>query len=60
MTRSWLPGALGTLIGSMPHRDPQRVIDLIVQAMGDIPVWPQLPAYASPYGRSFPPTRGNA
>ncbi|HAA03047.1 MAG TPA: hypothetical protein DCE18_06725 [Syntrophobacteraceae bacterium] len=45
MTRSWLPGALGTLIGSMPHRDPQRVIDLIVQAMGDIPVWPQLPAY---------------
>ncbi|MFZ2448494.1 MAG: hypothetical protein WAW37_19210 [Syntrophobacteraceae bacterium] len=34
-----------TLIGSMPHRDRDRVIDLVMRAAPDIPVWPQLPAY---------------
>lgn len=45
MTRTWQPRALATLIGSMPHRDPQHVIELIMREVGEVPVWPQLPAY---------------
>ncbi len=39
--------ASATLIGSMPHRDRQRAIELILRAVPDIPVWPQLPAYSA-------------
>jgi hypothetical protein len=34
-----------TLIGSMPHRDRQRAIELVLQTVPEIPVWPQLSAY---------------
>ena len=34
-----------TLIGSMPQRDRQRAIGLVLQAAPEIPAWPQLPAY---------------
>jgi len=41
----WLPGGAATLVGSMPHRDRERVIDFILEEMIEIPVWPQLSAY---------------
>lgn len=34
-----------TLIGSMPQRDRQRAIGLVLQAAPEIPAWPQLTAY---------------
>ncbi len=34
-----------TLIGSMPQRDRQRAIRLVLQAAPEIPAWPQLTAY---------------
>jgi hypothetical protein len=45
MNRTWRPGAVATLIGSMPHRDPNHAIELILREIGDVPVWPQLPVY---------------
>ncbi len=33
-----------TLIGSMPHKDRDRAIDLILRSAPEIPVWPQLPS----------------
>lgn len=41
----WLPGGAATLVGSMPHKDRERVIDFILGEMIEIPVWPQLSAY---------------
>lgn len=41
----WKPSAAATLIGSMPHREPEPVIDLILREIPEIPVWPQLPFY---------------
>lgn len=38
----WQPSASATLVGSMPHRDRQKAIDLILGAVPEIPVWPQL------------------
>jgi len=34
-----------TLIGSMPQKDRQKAIELILQTVPEIPVWPQLPLY---------------
>jgi methionine synthase II (cobalamin-independent) len=34
---------LPTIIGSMPHTDPQKACSLITQHLKDIPAWPQLP-----------------
>ena len=34
---------LPTMIGSMPHTDPQRACSLIAKFLPEIPVWPQLP-----------------
>ena len=34
---------LPTIIGSMPHTDPQQASSLITQYLKDIPAWPQLP-----------------
>ncbi len=34
-----------TLIGSMPQRDREKAIGLVLQAAPEIPAWPQLPAY---------------
>jgi methionine synthase II (cobalamin-independent) len=36
-------GCRPTIIGSMPHRDPQLACAQIVHYLKDIPAWPQLP-----------------
>ena len=36
-------GCLPTIIGSMPHTDPQAACSLITHYLKDLPVWPQLP-----------------
>ena len=37
---------LPTIIGSMPHTDPQAACSLILRYLKDIPAWPQLPGRA--------------
>jgi hypothetical protein len=37
--------ASATLIGSMPHKDRDKAIGLILNSVPQIPVWPQLPIY---------------
>jgi len=39
-----LPTGMTLAIGSMPHRDPERAVDLILGACPEAPCWPQLPA----------------
>ena len=34
---------LPTIIGSMPHKDPDRACSLVTRYLRDIPAWPQLP-----------------
>lgn len=34
-----------TLVGSMPHSDPERAVSFVLDTMPHIPVWPQLPKY---------------
>ena len=34
---------LPTIIGSMPHTDPEKACSLVVHYLKDIPAWPQLP-----------------
>ncbi|GAI16409.1 unnamed protein product, partial [marine sediment metagenome] len=36
-------GCLPTIIGSMPHTDPQAACSDIIHYLKDIPAWPQLP-----------------
>jgi len=36
-------GCLPTIIGSMPHTDPQEACSQITHYLKDIPAWPQLP-----------------
>jgi len=36
-------GCLPTVIGSMPHTDPQAACSLVTHYLKDIPAWPQLP-----------------
>ncbi len=43
--RNFKGSGSATLIGSMPHTDRQKVIDLVLRFAPQIPVWPQLPAY---------------
>jgi methionine synthase II (cobalamin-independent) len=33
---------LSTAIGSLPHNDPQKAVDLIFETFPEFPVWPQL------------------
>ena len=37
------PQCLATAIGSMPHTEPSDACDLILEAIPEIPIWPQLP-----------------
>ncbi len=39
-----LPTGLTLAIGSMPHQDPDRAVDLLVEACPEAPCWPQLPS----------------
>lgn len=38
------PECISTCIGSMPHADPAKALELILAHMTDIPFWPQLPS----------------
>lgn len=38
------PQCRATAIGSMPHTDPSAACDIILDALPEIPIWPQLPA----------------
>ncbi len=42
---NWKPKGAGTLVGSMPHLNREYVINLILEKLQEIPVWPQLPKY---------------
>lgn len=44
-TRKWIPGGAATLVGSLPHQDRQRAIELVFDEILEIPVWPQLSLY---------------
>jgi methionine synthase II (cobalamin-independent) len=54
------PNCLPTIIGSMPHTDPEAACNLITRFLKDIPVWPQLPQRAfqenmyAQYSEGFP------
>lgn len=37
------PRGLATAIGSMPHTDPSKACDIILESIPEIPIWPQLP-----------------
>ncbi len=41
---SGLSTGMTLAIGSMPHRSPDRAVDLILDACPEAPCWPQLPA----------------
>ena len=38
------PKCLATAIGSLPHADPAKAVDVVLGAIPDAPIWPQLPA----------------
>lgn len=38
----WQPRSAATLIGSMPHTSPDTAIRLVLDAVPQVPVWPQL------------------
>lgn len=42
---NWKASGSTTLIGSMPHKDRSKAIDLILKTTPEIPVWPQLAAF---------------
>lgn len=37
------PSCLPTIIGSLPHTDARKAIELILKYMPELPAWPQLP-----------------
>ncbi len=41
---SFEPRLLATAIGSMPHQDVERALDLVLQNIPEAPMWPQLSA----------------
>ncbi len=45
--KQFLPGGAATLVGSLPHHDRQRALDLIFEEIAEIPGWPQLSPYSS-------------
>ena len=38
---AWNCAATG--IGSLPHKDPRKAMELVLSRMGEVPYWPQLP-----------------
>jgi len=54
------PRCLATAVGSMPHKDPQETVDLVLRHLPVIPDWPQLPRRSFrenmyvQYGERFP------
>jgi hypothetical protein len=41
---SLTPKCLATAIGSLPHTDPDKALDVVLAAIPQAPIWPQLPA----------------
>ncbi len=41
---SFEPRCLATAIGSLPHADAQRAVEVVLSSIPDAPIWPQLPA----------------
>jgi hypothetical protein len=41
---SFEPCCLATAIGSLPHKDPQQAVEVVLQNIPNAPIWPQLPA----------------
>ncbi|MGE5577332.1 MAG: hypothetical protein ACM3TT_09105 [Syntrophothermus sp.] len=41
--KDWRPACLATGIGSLPHRDPVRASEIVLDNFPEIPFWPQLP-----------------
>jgi methionine synthase II (cobalamin-independent) len=37
------PRGMATLIGSLPHKDAAKAVELVLQAVPNAPIWPQLP-----------------
>ena len=37
------PACLATIIGSLPHTDARKAVDLILKYIPELPAWPQLP-----------------
>jgi hypothetical protein len=42
---NWQPLAATTMVGSMPHKDRDKVIELILKTFTEVPVWPQFPSF---------------
>ena len=40
---SFQPSFLATAIGSLPHEDPARAVDIVLASVPEAPFWPQLP-----------------
>jgi hypothetical protein len=40
---SFKPKFLATAIGSLPHSDPARAVDVVLANIPEAPIWPQLP-----------------
>lgn len=38
------PCCLGTAIGSLPHKDANQAVEVVLQSIPNAPIWPQLPA----------------
>ncbi|RLA87419.1 MAG: hypothetical protein DRG34_05530, partial [Deltaproteobacteria bacterium] len=43
--RKWHTSGAPTLVGSLPHHERQKAIDLVFEQIGEIPAWPQLSSY---------------
>jgi hypothetical protein len=41
---SFEPSCLATAIGSLPHKDAQQAVKVVLQSIPNAPIWPQLPA----------------
>ena len=41
---SFQPQCLATAIGSLPHRNPEDAVRVVLASIPDAPIWPQLPA----------------
>ncbi len=55
---SFEPNGLATAIGSLPHPDPEAACRVILNAIPEIPIWPQLPGIDYREGMEIQYTEG--